>query len=160
MSSWNTVHRLYPPLRAAIGYVASVVAVWMALILILAICARAPLFDFFPLFLSGFLTAVLSIAILASSLLFTFVPFYLFFNALMRLHARNILCFVFGGGLVGALLITTLLAAGSVVSVSGSGFWRAPHWIWMLFSVAGGVSGFVFWLVDVWPYPPRPWSRY
>jgi hypothetical protein len=148
------------PLRAAAGYVASVVAVWMTLMLILAIFARLPPRDVLILLLGGLLTALLSIVIFSSSLLLIFVPFYLLLIALARLRARNVLCFVLGGGVSSVVLFAGLLAAGSVISVSGIAFWRAPQWMWAVFALGGGMSGLVFWLVDIWPHPRWLSGRY
>jgi hypothetical protein len=160
MPTWRTLKPLYGPLRAAAGYVASVVAVWMALILVLAICARVPPKDGLYLLLGGVLTALFSVAIFSLSLLLIFVPFYLFLTALARVRVRSVLYFILGGSLAGGVLFAGLLAAGSVISVSGTAFWRAPQWMWAGFSLGGGMSGLVFWLVDIWPHPRWLSGRY
>ncbi|HEV2189586.1 MAG TPA: hypothetical protein VGR70_20415 [Stellaceae bacterium] len=154
---------MYAPLRAAAGYVASVVAVTMTLILIgvliPAIYLRPPLRDCVLLLLSGLLDTLLSILIFSLSLLLVAMPFYLLLRILARRRVRNVVYFVLGGGLAGGMLIAGLLAAGSVISVSGAAFWRAPQWMWAVFILGGGMGGFVFWLVDIWPHPRRLLGR-
>jgi hypothetical protein len=151
----NILKRLYHPLRAAGGYIASVVAVWTALLLVIALLARLAPNDVLIILLYGLIIILWFIAVFASSLLFIFIPFYLLFTTLLRLRMRSLFYFVFGGSLAGGVLIAVLLAAGSGISVSGSAFWRAPHWMWVVFFAAGGLSGLVFWLVDIWPNPRR-----
>ena len=155
MSFSNMLKRSYRPLRAATGYVAWVVAVSMVLLLIVAILARIPPKNILFLFLEVLVDSLFFVAIFISSLLLIFVPFYLFLITLARFRARSVFHFVLGGCLLGAMLIAGLLATGSIISVSGSGFWRAPPWMWAVFSAGAGLSGFVFWVADIWPDPSR-----
>jgi hypothetical protein len=156
MLSSNTLKNLYAALRAVGSYVVAVVATSMALLLIGIVCKPPPIAAVFYLLLSMLAAVLWCMAVFFACLFLTLLPFYFFRAVLARLRLHNVLYFVLSGALTGGWLTAALLVICSIFSASGSSvFWRAPSWIWMLFSITGALGGFIFWVVDVRPQSLR-----